>query len=423
MSEKLGIYYVGALGGVATCAAVGLEAAKRGLAPPRGFVSELPAFRGLDLPALGGIEVGGCDIRKGNPYASAREFRRDTGILPGELLEALRKPLEAVGRRIDPGWTVNDAAAVRGMAADGCLLDGRGSLGRALEAVEGRLAGFQEATRADRVVVVNAASTEPVADSPASWDDPADFLRVFREDRRREMGSALLYATAAIRRGFPFVNFTPSIASEIPALEALAIERGVPHMGKDGKTGETLLKTVLAPMFAARNLKVLSWEGHNILGNRDGLVLQEPACKAAKERNKDRSLRAILPDGDLHSAVRIDYVPSLGDWKVAWDFIHFEGFLGARMKLQLLWEGADSMLAAPLTIDLARFAADAARRGLAGTLPHLACFFKTPIGVEEHDFFRQFRALLDYAAAPPTPPAARRAGRAAPARKGARERA
>ena len=161
----------------------------------------------------------------------------------------------------------------------------------------------------------------------------------------------------------PFVNFTPSPGSTVPALVELAEERGVPHMGSDGKTGETLVKTVLAPLFAGRALRVLSWEGYNMLGNRDGFVLSDPQARESKTRSKDRALKQILGDDDLHAKVTIDYVPSLDDWKVAWDYIHFEGFLGARMSMQFTWQGNDSALAAPLVLDLARLAAFAHAQG------------------------------------------------------------
>ena len=147
----------------------------------------------------------------------------------------------------------------------------------------------------------------------------------------------------------------------MPALRELAVAEGVPVAGNDGKTGETLVKTVLAPMFSARALKVLAWQGYNMLGNRDGEVLEEPAHKAAKLENKDQALRELLSDDDLHSEVAIDFVPSLNDWKTAWDFIHFEGFLGAKMSMQFTWQGSDSALAAPLILDLAILAELASR--------------------------------------------------------------
>jgi myo-inositol-1-phosphate synthase len=191
------------------------------------------------------------------------------------------------------------------------------------------------------------------------------------------------------------VNFTPSLGASLPALLELASERRVPIGGKDGKTGETLVKSVLAPMFAARNLNVLSWVGHNILGGRDGQVLNDPRNKESKIKSKDAALQQILGNKP-HTHVSIEYVQSLDDWKTAWDHIHFEGFLGVKMALQFTWQGCDSILAAPLVLDLARLALLAQRRSEAGVMRHLACFFKSPMGVEEHDFSKQFALVEEY---------------------------
>jgi myo-inositol-1-phosphate synthase len=148
-------------------------------------------------------------------------------------------------------------------------------------------------------------------------------------------------------------------------------------------------------MFAHRNLRVLSWQGYNILGDRDGAVLADTRNKSAKVATKDGLLPAIL-GYPLHTHVGIDYVPSLHDLKTAWDFVHFEGFLGFKMTMQFIWQGCDAILAAPLVLDLVRFADLAQRRGEAGPMTHLACFFKQPIGVAEHDLHRQWQMLVDY---------------------------
>ena len=155
------------------------------------------------------------------------------------------------------------------------------------------------------------------------------------------------------------------------------------------------MKTVLAPMFAHRNLKVLSWVGHNIFGNRDGLVLDDPTNKTSKVETKDRVITQIL-GYKPSSLVTIEYLPDMGDWKTAWDHIHFEGFLGTKMTLQFTWQGCDSLLAAPLAIDLARLADLEKQRGGTGLMRHLACFFKSPEGVEENDFFKQWQRLKDH---------------------------
>jgi myo-inositol-1-phosphate synthase len=195
--------------------------------------------------------------------------------------------------------------------------------------------------------------------------------------------------------GMPFVHFTPSNSALTPAIEELFAQSGAPFMGCDGKTGETLVKSALAPMFKYRNLRVRTWQGYNILGDRDGRVLSNSENKKSKVDSKDSLLPSIL-GYPLHTHVGIDYVPSLHDLKTAWDFVHFEGFLGFKMALQFIWQGCDAILAAPLVLDLVRFADLAAARGESGPMPHLACFFKRPLGVDEHDLHRQWNMLGEY---------------------------
>jgi myo-inositol-1-phosphate synthase len=212
------------------------------------------------------------------------------------------------------------------------------------------------------------------------------------------MSPAACYAWAAISEGCPYINFTPNAGCDWGGIGALAAARQVPFYGDDGKTGETLLKTALAHLFAYRNLQVLSWEGVNLLGNNDGRALADPRNRAAKLGNKERVLTDILGYAP-HAGVTINYVPSLGDWKTAWDLIHFTGFLDVPMTMQFTWQGCDSILAAPLVLDLVRLADLAQRRGESGPMTHLAGFFKNPLGVREMDFHRQFEALLGYAEA------------------------
>ena len=158
-----------------------------------------------------------------------------------------------------------------------------------------------------------------------------------------------LYAIAALEAGYSYINFTPSLGAAPAAIDELARLRGTRHYGCDGKTGETLMKSVLAPMFARRNLQVMSWVGHNIFGNMDGQVLNDPANKQTKVASKDHLVGEILGYRP-QTLVSIEYLPDLGDWKTAWDHIHFAGFLGVPMTLQFIWQGCDSLLAAPLVL-------------------------------------------------------------------------
>jgi myo-inositol-1-phosphate synthase len=247
------------------------------------------------------------------------------------------------------------------------------------------------------VVCVNLTSTEPPLQLGRAHATLAAFERALDQDDQRAVRPSTLYAYAAAALGLPFVHFTPSNATLIPAVRELFDRTRAPYMGADGKTGETLVKSALAPMFKYRNLRVLTWQGYNLLGDRDGVVLADEENKRAKVASKDALLPRIL-GYPLHTHVGIDYVPSLHDLKTAWDFIHFEGFLGHRMALQFTWQGCDAILAAPLVLDLVRFADLAARRGEHGPLRHLACFFKQPLGVDEHDLHQQWHLLTDYVA-------------------------
>ena len=270
-------------------------------------------------------------------------------------------------------------------------------LAATVDRLGGDLDGFRRDHGLDTVIVVNVASTEPSRALSSDHQRLDRFQRVIQENRRALVTPSMVYAYAALERGFPYVNFTPSIGVAVPALQELALKHNVPICGSDGKTGETLVKTVLAPMFRARNLEVLSWEGFNILGGGDGRVLDDPRHKRTKLRSKGGVLAGALGYAP-HAGVRIEYVPSLGNWKTAWDFVHFRGFLGTKMSMQFVWQGCDSILAAPLVLDLVRLMEFAQRRGEAGPMTHLACFFKDPLGVAEHAFAEQFRLLTDYVA-------------------------
>jgi myo-inositol-1-phosphate synthase len=393
---RLGLWLIGARGSISTCVAYGLAGLRAGLLEPTGIVTEREPFRRLGLVAFEDIVLGGHEISAGSLSDSAGDLVRH-GILASELVTALASEAAALDARIRPG--VLDLADVGRAELDprAASLGGVSPRERVARLCED-LRAFREEHGLTRVVVVYLASVEPWLEERPYWNERAAFERAL--DQEGVFPASSLYAYAALRAGAAFVNFTPNRGSSLPALRALARELGLPHCGNDGKTGETLLKTTLAPMFAARALKVLSWQGYNMLGNKDGEALSDPARAQAKLRHKDAPLHQILQEESLHSHVAIDYVPSLHDWKTAWDFVHFEGFLGARMSLQFTWSGSDSALAAPLVLDLARWADLALRRGEAGEMAHTACYFKAPLSGGSHDFHQQFARLLGYATAP-----------------------
>jgi myo-inositol-1-phosphate synthase len=389
--RKVGVWLLGACGSVSTCVIAGVEALRAGIIARTGLVSDL---LGLDLVAPENFVFGGYEVRPADLVAEAEAFARQNGVLTPEILEAAREGLARAAANIRPGVTLNCGEGVRKIAPP--AERDRLTLAQIVDSVKRDLDEFRKRHALDEVVVVNVASAERAFDFPKEYGYLETFLASLAEDRRDLFPASVLYAVAALEAGCAYVNFTSSPGSSSPAVDELARRRGLPHYGRDAKTGETLLKSALAPMFAARNLRVLSWEGHNVLGNRDGQVLDSPGHKEGKIRDKD-VVPKILPG--TQSRVRIDYVPALGDWKTAWDFVLFEGFLGARMQFQFTWHGCDSALAAPLVLDLARLAEFARRSGERGAMKQLACFFKAPWGVDQHDFHVQTEALHAYAAA------------------------
>ncbi|MFI7292986.1 inositol-3-phosphate synthase [Streptomyces sp. NPDC050121] len=361
---RVGVWLIGARGSVATTVVAGCAAVTGGLHPPTGLVTESPAFADSDLPALSSLVFGGHDTSD-CPLPKRAEQLAAGGVLPAGLPAAVGTELAAADREIRPGGPVpgdtrDEEQLIAAFTAD--------------------LTDFVRRCGLAHAVVVNVASTEPAANGPA-------------------LPPSSLYAAAALRAGCPYVNFTPSTGLHHSALASLAESSGLPYAGRDGKTGQTLLRSVLGPMFAQRALAVRAWSGTNLLGGGDGAALADPAAAEAKNAGKERVLAdtlSVTPEGRVH----IDDVPVLGDWKTAWDHVAFDGFLGTRMILQTIWQGCDSALAAPLVLDLARLTARAHEAGLSGPLRELAFFFKDPVGeapsalAEQHAELQRFARRL-----------------------------
>lgn len=393
--RRVGIWLIGACGGVGCTTAFGLAALTRGLTSTTGLVTKLPRFDSLELDEPTAFVVGGHDIRKASLLSAVKELHCRSNVFDERTIAACAGDLETWSANLRPGVAYRPNPTLAAMA-DRTDLTNAASPKAAIEHVQRDLKAFFASAKLDQLVVVNAASTEPLFELGDEHQSLERLLPALERPFPAVLATSSLYAFAAIDAGFPYVNLTPSRGATMPALEELARKRGVPLAGQDLKTGETLLKSVLAPLFARRNLKVLSWVGHNILGNRDGMVLNDPENKASKVKSKDHLLGELLGYRP-QSHVSIEYIESLDDWKTAWDHIHFEGFLGTKMTLQFTWQGCDSLLAAPLVLDIARLVLLAQRRGESGVMKHLACFFKSPIGVNQHDFNKQFELLEEYA--------------------------
>lgn len=392
--SKIGIWLVGIKGGVASTAIVGLAALKKRLIAHSGLVSQLPQFQQIGLLDWDQFTVAGHEIRRATLLDEAQRIAAENRIIDAELLRQCRQEIEQIEGRIRPGTIFNVGETISALADADIPSDETPR--RAIERVRRDMAEFVKDAGLEHLIVVNLASTEPTVapqSLPATW---AELDRMLDDPQTCSLPASALYAIAALGAGYSYINFTPSLGSGCSAIDELARNNKTRHYGCDGKTGETLLKSVLAPMFARRNLSVLSWVGHNIFGNMDGQVLNDPANKNTKVASKEHLLNEILGYRP-NSVVSIEYLPDLGDWKTAWDHINFAGFLGVPMTLQLTWRGCDSVLAAPLVLDLIRFTELARRRSHVGQMTFLASFFKSPYGVKEQRFEQQFQMLEKWA--------------------------
>jgi myo-inositol-1-phosphate synthase len=394
--RKVGVWLVGAWGGVATTVVVGLCALRKGLTDTSGLVSALPPFAGLDLLGWDELVVGGHEIRETTFAAEAQVLLEKSHVFSAAALSAIGSQLAKFDKNVRPGTLMNVGPTIDSLAGPAAAKTRKESAAQAVKRLAADISDFKSREKLERVIVVNVSSTEPPPPDEIRQWKWADVEKSLQGKGPCPLPASTLYAIAAIQTGSPFVNFTPSVGSDLPGLNEYALKQHVAHVGRDGKTGETLMKAVLAPMFAARNLKVMSWVGHNIFGNLDGKVLDDPVNKANKVKSKDHLLTEIL-GYKPQSLVSIEYIESMGDWKTAWDHIHFQGFLGTPMVLQFIWQGCDSLLAAPLVIDLIRLSEREARRGGEGVMTHLASFFKSPMGSDEPAFAYQFQQLLQWA--------------------------
>jgi myo-inositol-1-phosphate synthase len=373
---RTGIWLIGARGSVAVTALVGATALRARLVEPTGCVTELPQLRSAALPGWGDLVFGGHDIVT-TPALKKAETLAAAGVLPGRLVTALADELTAVEAELRPLPSADTQAGTAGrIVAD--------------------LRDFRSRHGLDQLVVINVSTTEPLPEPHPAHESLAALTEALQGPEPVLPPSALA-AYAAFTAGCAFIDFTPSTGARLPALAELAEQAGTPYAGNDGKTGETLVKSVLAPMFALRNLRVRSWSGINLLGGGDGANLADPAANAAKVASKQRVLGDALgyrPEGTS----RIDYVAEIGDFKTAWDLVTFEGFLGTGMRMEFTWHGCDSALAAPLVLDLARLTAAAHHAGRSGPLSELGFFFKDPLGDGPSALAEQWATLATFTA-------------------------
>lgn len=381
------------MGGLATTMVVGARAIAKNKVGTQGLLTETEPFADLGLQDIGKIVFGGHEVRAGSFVEAATEIYEQTGTIPYPLIQSLKGDLQKLSGNVRRGCLINAGKTITKMA--GGAPHKATTLRKEVRRLRKDIEDFMRRNKLSRCICVNLTSTEPKLRLQKAHQSIEGFETLLDADKQQAVRPSAIYAYVAAQLGLPFIHFTPSNAALIPAIRQLFEQNGTSYMGCDGKTGETLVKSSLAPMFKYRNLKVLTWQGYNILGDRDGVVLADQENKSSKVESKDALLSKIL-GYSLHTHVGIDYVPSLNDLKTAWDFIHFQGFLGYKMMMQFTWQGCDAILAAPIVMDMLRLADLAQRRGESGPMRHLSCFFKSPLDVDQHDLHLQWHLMTDY---------------------------
>ncbi|HUF89576.1 MAG TPA: inositol-3-phosphate synthase [Gemmatimonadota bacterium] len=403
---KLGVLLPG-LGAVATTFIAGVEAVRRGSAKPFGSLTQMGTIRlggrpenrvptiqeFVPLAGLDQLVFGGWDVFPDTVYESAAH----AGVLERTQVEELKDFLDGI-RPMKGAFDQRYVKKLHGTH----VIESRSKREWANQLIDD-IAGFKEENGCDRLVMVWCGSTEvfmekaPVHDSIEAFEEGLD-------DDDDAIPPSMVYAYAALRSGIPYANGAPNLSADVPALLDLADRNGVPITGKDFKTGQTLMKTILAPGFKARLLGIHGWYSTNILGNRDGEVLDDPESFRTKEESKLGVLDYILqpdlyPDlyGDISHVVRINYYPPRGDNKEGWDNIDIFGWLGYPMQIKINFLCRDSILAAPIVLDLALFLDLAARAGMSGIQEWLSFYWKSPMTgpglYPEHDLFIQLMKL------------------------------
>ena len=403
---KLGVLLVG-LGAVSTTFIAGVEAIKQGLAEPIGSLTQMgtirlgkrtenrvPAIKDFVLLAdLKDLVFGAWDIFPDSAYEAAMH----AGVLEKELLAQIKTPLQ----KIKPMRAVFEQSYVKRLNGTN-VKEGANKMELAGQLIE-EIAEWKQKNKCTRLVMIWAASTEIFLKPHAVHRNLKSFEQAMR-DNHKAIAPSMIYAYAALKSGIPFANGAPNLTVDIPALIELAEENRVPICGKDFKTGQTLMKTIIAPGLKSRMLGLHGWYSTNILGNRDGEVLDDPDSFKTKEESKLSVLEYILQPEvypqlykDFSHVVRINYYPPRGDNKEGWDNIDIFGWLNYPMQIKIDFLCRDSILAAPIVLDLALFLDLAQRAGMKGIQEWLSFYFKSPMTAPslypEHDIFIQLMKL------------------------------
>lgn len=405
-SGKLGVLLPG-MGAVATTFIAGVLAVKKGIGSPIGSYTQMGTIRlgkrtenrnprvkdFVPLANLNDIVFGGWDAYSDNAYDAAMK----AGVLEKDLVNQLKDELSA----IKPMKAVFDNAYVKNIKANN-VKSAKTKMDLANELMAD-IENFKKTNNCDRLVIVWCGSTEVYIQESEVHQTIESLEKGLRENHK-DIPPSMIYAYAAIKMGIPYANGAPNLSVDVPAIVELSKKTGTPIMGKDFKTGQTLMKTIIAPGLKARELGIDGWFSTNILGNRDGEVLDDPESFKTKEVSKMGVLDTILePENhpelykDLYHKIRINYYPPRGDNKESWDNIDIFGWLGYKMQIKINFLCRDSILAAPIVLDLALFMDLAKRAKMSGIQEWLSFYLKSPQAAKglkpQHDVFKQLMKL------------------------------
>jgi len=331
---------------------------------------------------------GGWDIRPIDLFEATMKNQ----VIPESIAEKLKSRLQSV--KIMPGtiWGAGPKI-VQLTKLEQNPHNITGTCREIINKLSSDISQFRLVNNLTKVVVVNTMSVDQKISLTKIHNEIDEFERAL-DNNSPSISSGMLYAYAAIISNCSYINFTPEITIEIPALASIAKQNEIVYAGKDGKTGQTLYKSFIASMLKIRQLKLDGWFSLNLLGNKDGFVLADPLHSEAKIASKRNILPQILGYDDFVHEIRIEYYPPRGDAKEAWDNIDFEGWMNQKMSMKIIWEGRDSILAAPLIVDLVRLVVLGIDKGERGVLKELALFFKMPYGNVSLDIYDQYELLV-----------------------------
>lgn len=386
-NTKTGVLFVGLAGATASTLVAGTMLMADGTLPEQFAATQLAPLSRLDLIGTNQMVFGGWDYRRDDLYSMVKLH----GVIPLSIVAPVAKrlgtilPMPGIRTPLDIPQEASYSDAIEPK-----------SIAHGIEIVTNQIRDFQKREQIHNTIIVFLGSPHRIPSESVSSMTESKMAQIRNSSDLSSIPSGLVYAMAAIMTDSHFVDFTPSQTLETPCLLEQASARGVQLAGRDGSTGQTLLKLVVAEMLRLRNLHIDSWYSTNIIGNHDGYVLSLPGHSETKLADKTSFLNNLLGYSDFEHLVRIEYFKSRGDNKESWDVVDFSGWLGLKMSLHLNWKGRDSILAAPLILDIIRLIEYGSRYHLKGIQPQLGMYFKFPIGRVGTGFFQMYEEACQF---------------------------